>query len=154
MPMCNVAYYPLFAQRMSIFSLIPVTILIPLQTWRENMTIREEPSITPLKKGIQDYTSVSFVPDLSRFGLPSDAAIPAGTSSRGASGGGISALPALPQPPPPVYANYLPFIAKPLPLVYANCLPFFSRPLIRLEHLHCPTTAATTAPDFTAAAGF
>jgi DNA topoisomerase-2 len=38
------------------------------QVWRNNMSIREEPVITENKKG-EDYTCITFYPDLTRFGM-------------------------------------------------------------------------------------
>lgn len=38
------------------------------QRWKNNMAIREEPVITDNKNG-NDYTCITFKPDLKRFGM-------------------------------------------------------------------------------------
>ena len=49
--------------------------LLYKQRWRENMSVRDAPEITPLTNGAIDYTTVRFTPDLPRFeldALPAD----------------------------------------------------------------------------------
>jgi DNA topoisomerase-2 len=42
-----------------------------IQKWKDNMSVRTDPQVIPLKSKESDYTKVTFKPDLSKFGMQS-----------------------------------------------------------------------------------